>query len=1230
MKTISLVRVLFAAMLLAGVSPTLPAQTISYMLPDIGSPGMNTLVEFIAPHDAFGNFGSDGLYLNNPGDALRLRCADANDTGLVVIGPFMVSWDGRLVSAQVFVRPDADPPSSNWQSVGAQFQVPIEFVRNGTPGNSEMFYVVRPQPAIVKSGDGLLGSGGTWGLRSPRGAMIVDSMVLRGSSYGVSTADCDAGTPGNQGYLPVTIISRGPVRMESSATLSLDAMGKHAGPGGGGGGGNFCDFTGDGTDGGDGFTGGGRGGRNRAGNPFGSDEYRNPGTGSGPPVGSTGGSLNGVPGGNSPAYEASGGGTGHPFGSSGEGCISGSGCNPPGGYGGGSGQQQTLAGGGGGYSTEGFSTKNGNGGKVHGNDAIIPLAGGSGAGGGNPQLGFACSGDGGGGGGALKLSAPVMEAKLFTAYGAPGANAASGDGGSGSGGAIHLGSKLSSSAIQPRAGGGFGPGGFGGAGRIRMDGPITVPPPGLAVVESMFTGPSTDTSQYVPRSFTLTGTGNGEDIHLFMKSEREPWTEIAVISGYGSNWSHSITLPPVEGYYYLAALQSFPTPSSDPWVARPAYVPSQSAANIFIFRPVPAIAADPARSLPGIRCEDSSIDTVTVGNTGEGMLRIPDARFLGGSSGFTLLQPTVFPIDIAPGETRSFVVRYDRVPGSRGVQRDTLQILSNSPGASPYNIVFSVDVDVASFAFDESVLAFPDLLLCEGTSVDTSVVLTNTGTVPLLLLQPTLDNSSFTLLQPAPAAFPLSLPPDSSLRVQLRVTHTGTGSLAGLLEVRTDANGCSLNRQVILSANARDAVLTATDLAPFPTLRCAGEFADTTLILRNDGDVPVTVTALTSSLPAFQVLSPAVPVTLGVGQQVSVRLRFVPSFAGAFQGLLTVESMPCAQLLTRVLDGRRDSLGLRADAVDFGVRRAATLPVTETTVLRNTGSIPVTVTAAAFAPPFRVSAGLPVTLQPGDSTEIVLQFDDNGMDGPYAGRIALEHAPSCDSVFVDVQGRRATARVVLRTDTVVAAPSDVIELPIYLSNAENLQLFGATSITVDLRYSASVMSPLFAAGGILVGDDRVITLDLPFITDENDVALRLPFMVTLGLQDESVLWLERAEAVGGELTIEVEHGRIMLTEICREGGDRFFDGSASVALRPNRPNPFNPVTELSFDIIEAARTQLLVFDMLGRRVVTLVDDVLQPGSYTRSFDGSRLPSGMYIAVLKTATVTKTRRMLLAK
>ncbi|MBE0645956.1 MAG: hypothetical protein IH600_17880, partial [Bacteroidetes bacterium] len=257
------------------------AQAISYIIPDIGTPGLNTYVEVIGPHDLVGNFGADGFYPNNVGDALRLECANAADSAKLIIGPLVVSWNGRMISAQIFIHPDLRPNSDNWQAVSAEFIIPLQVRYNGVTQNAATFYIVRPQPAINTAADGDLGSGGIWGLRSRNGAMIVDSLDLRGSSYGVSSADCDPGTPGNQGFLPVTIISKGPVRTGSTTIVNVDANGKHGGPGGGGGGGNFCAFTGNGSDGGDGFTGGGRGGRNRAGNPFGSDEFRNPGSGSG-------------------------------------------------------------------------------------------------------------------------------------------------------------------------------------------------------------------------------------------------------------------------------------------------------------------------------------------------------------------------------------------------------------------------------------------------------------------------------------------------------------------------------------------------------------------------------------------------------------------------------------------------------------------------------------------------------------------------------------------------------------------------------------------------------------------------------------------------------------------------------------------------------------------------------------------------------------------------------------
>ncbi len=1191
---------------------------------------MNTYVEVIGPRDLPGNFGPDGFRHNNPGDDLRLECANPADTGKIVIGPLVVSWNGRMISAQVFVHPDLRPNSDNWQGLSPEFIIPIQVRYNGVTQNSATFYIVRPQPAVTSSTNGDLGSGGVWGLRSRSGAMIVDSLELMGSSYGVSKADCDPAMPGNQGLLPVIILSKGPVRTGSSTLIAVDADTKHGGPGGGGGGGNFCDFTGNGADGGDGFTGGGPGGRNRSGNPAGSDEFRKPGAGSGANIGSTGGSLNGVPGGNAPAHEASGGGTGHPFGFSGEGCADGGGCNPPGGYGGGSGQQQTQAGGGGGYATAGGSSRNGNGGQAHGNGFIVPFAGGSGGASGNPQMAFSCSGDGGGGGGALRLYARQLDGYLFTALGGGGSNGASGDGGSGSGGAVLLESRLPSGIWKIRAEGGVGPGPRGGGGRIRMDGPIGWFSSGLPVEESMTFGPSTDTTTFVRRSFTLTGTGDGSDIRLLLKSDRMPWTDIGTLSGYTDSWTIDIDLPAIDNVYYLAALQQVDSPSSDQYLAKPAWVMSQAAANILISRTAPEIVAEGNRQLQGIVCDDIVFDTMMVENVGDGILVISGAGFVDGTRGFELLEPALFPLSIDAMQSIRFITRFTRQTGQSGLVSDSLIISSNSPGATRIVIPHSIQVDIADFTVSTTSLQFPDVVFCETAFASASAELTNTGTVPLRMLLPSIDPPAFELISPAPAAWPITLQPGASMPVQLRVLHSVPGSLSGTLRLETDTDGCSRTAEIGLSALSRNVEIFVSDVPDFTPLRCAGESADEMIVIRNDGDLDVIVEDLISFNPAFTIISPVAPFPLAPGAGQNVLLRFAPVLPGTYTGALRVEVDRCSLLIDRTMRGQRDSIGLQVAAVDFGLQRAEDLPVTLSTTVTNSGNVPVTIASATDMPPFRIVSGLPVNLSPGSSVDLTVMFEDPGMDGEHALTLLLQHAPSCEEIGIPVHGIRGTANVDLVVDTLSAEPGKIVEVPIYLRNAQNISLFGATGISAKLRYRSSLLVPTGSNRGSVIGDERVLDLNIPLVTDANEVALRIPMMVTLGDAEQTDLLLTDVASIGGDLTVNVIDGRFTLLGICRDGGTRLFDGSTQVLLRQNRPNPFNPRTVLEFVLIERGHTVLQVYDVMGRLSATLADGLLEPGVHVCEFDGQGLPSGVYIAVLRTPTVVKHRRMLLAK
>ncbi|UCH63942.1 MAG: DUF3160 domain-containing protein [Fidelibacterota bacterium] len=89
------------------------------------------------------------------------------------------------------------------------------------------------------------------------------------------------------------------------------------------------------------------------------------------------------------------------------------------------------------------------------------------------------------------------------------------------------------------------------------------------------------------------------------------------------------------------------------------------------------------------------------------------------------------------------------------------------------------------------------------------------------------------------------------------------------------------------------------------------------------------------------------------------------------------------------------------------------------------------------------------------------------------------------------------------------------------------------------------------------------------------------------------------------------------------------------SLSQNYPNPFNPSTTLRFELPQATAVRIIVYDILGREVASLVNQSLEPGIHYikwngRTSDGSGVPSGTYIGQLVTSDYTRAIKMLLIK
>jgi hypothetical protein len=93
---------------------------------------------------------------------------------------------------------------------------------------------------------------------------------------------------------------------------------------------------------------------------------------------------------------------------------------------------------------------------------------------------------------------------------------------------------------------------------------------------------------------------------------------------------------------------------------------------------------------------------------------------------------------------------------------------------------------------------------------------------------------------------------------------------------------------------------------------------------------------------------------------------------------------------------------------------------------------------------------------------------------------------------------------------------------------------------------------------------------------------------------------------------------------------------SSFALHPAYPNPFNPTTNIRYDLTETLKVSLVVYDMLGKKVKTLINQAVQPAGFRdiqwHGVDDNNNPvsSGVYFISLEAGRYSKTHKVILIR
>jgi hypothetical protein len=130
----------------------------------------------------------------------------------------------------------------------------------------------------------------------------------------------------------------------------------------------------------------------------------------------------------------------------------------------------------------------------------------------------------------------------------------------------------------------------------------------------------------------------------------------------------------------------------------------------------------------------------------------------------------------------------------------------------------------------------------------------------------------------------------------------------------------------------------------------------------------------------------------------------------------------------------------------------------------------------------------------------------------------------------------------------------------------------------------------------------------------------------------------RYDSVHGEVKGDIsELGTYLLGKLDGLNTDLTEDPQLPLTylLHQNSPNPFNPSTSIAFELPDAEHVSLTVYNILGQKVITLVDEYLGQGSHSVRWDGrdsrgNSASSGIYFYRLQTSEFIDTKRMVLLK
>ena len=355
-----------------------------------------------------------------------------------------------------------------------------------------------------------------------------------------------------------------------------------------------------------------------------------------------------------------------------------------------------------------------------------------------------------------------------------------------------------------------------------------------------------------------------------------------------------------------------------------------------------------------------------------------------------------------------------------------------------------------------------------GTQV---LTLASSGTSPVTVNSATIAGAGFTMVG---QGFPVTLNPSQSLTMQVQFDPATAGAATGQITINSNSTTAST---VVVGLSGTGTTTSGSPTGPQVTIGAASlSFGSVTvntavvqsLTLTSTGTSAVTINSGTIAGAGFTIVAQTSPVTLNPGQSLTLQVQFDPAATGAVTGQLTISSNSTTGSTAMVaLSGTglavsspqsNPQLTIGAVSLSFG-SVAVNTPTTQSLLLTSTGTSPVTinsgtVTGASFT---TVGGSFPVTLNPGQSLTVQMQFDPTTA-GAATGQLAINSNSTTGSTAIVALSGTGTAtahQVALNWIAPVSSPDPVAGYNIYRATGNGAFVRISSSPDLTVSYTDS-------------------------------------------------------------------------------------------------------------------------------------------------------------------------------